>query len=94
MKTILSILLIFLSTGPAFCAPNWVEGANDNVKYYDVSETQKYIQMLEDNYFKKYTVRISPTESISTAPMNAWNEEVIIPSFEYIIAHPAKYVNH
>ena len=93
MKTILSILLIFLSTGPAFCAPNWIEGANDNVKYYDVSETQKYIQMLEDNYYKKYLVEISPTEAVINAPLNAWKEEVIIPSFEYIIAHPAKYAN-
>ena len=94
MKTILAILLIFLSTVPAFCAPNWVEGANDNVKYYDDSDTQKYIQMLEDNYYKKYLVEISPTEAVINAPLNAWNKEVVIPSLKYIIEHPAKYVNN
>ena len=55
MKTILSILLIFLSTTPVFCAPNWVEGANDNVKYYDVSGLQAYSKQLKENYFKKST---------------------------------------
>ena len=92
MKTILSILLIFLSAGPAFCAPNF--DPNNKAHFYDVSETQKYIQMLEDNYYKKYLVEISPTEAVINAPLNAWNKEVVIPSLKYIIEHPAKYVNN
>ena len=94
MKKFFITLLILLCAAPAFCAPNWKEGANDNVRYYDDSDTQEYIQMLEDNFYKKYTVEISPTEAISTAPLNAYTKEVIIPSYEYMIKHPPKYVNN
>lgn len=94
MKKFFITLLILLCTAPAFCAPNWKEGANDNVKYYDISDLQAYAQKLKDDFYKKYTIEISPTEAISTAPLNAYNNEVEIPIFEYLIEHPEyKYVN-
>ena len=89
----ITLSVLFLAT-PAFCAPGWKEGANDNVKFYDDSDLQNYIQMLEDNFHNKYTVVISPTESVDTSPMNAYAKEVIIPSYKYMIEHPPKYVNN
>lgn len=91
MKTFIISLLIFLCATPAFCAPNWKEGANDNVKYYDVSGLQAYSKQLKDNYYKKYLVEISPTEAVINAPLNSWNNEVEVPIFQYIIDYPVKY---
>ncbi len=88
----ITLSILFLAT-PAFCAPGWKEGANDNVKFYDVSEFQAYANQLEKNFHDKYTVVISPTESVDTSPLNAWNSEVEVPLFQYIIDHPPKYVN-
>lgn len=88
----ITLSILFLAT-PAFCAPGWKEGANDNVKFYDDSEFQAYARKLEENYYKKYFVKISPTESVDTSPLNAWNSEVEVPIFQYMIEHPTKYVN-
>ena len=92
MKKFFITLLILLCAAPAFCAPNF--DPNNKAHYYDVSDLQAYAQKLKDNFYKKYTIEISPTEAISTAPLNAYNNEVEIPIFEYMIKHPEyKYVN-
>lgn len=93
MKTFfITLSILFLAT-PAFCAPGWKEGANDNVKFYDDSEFQAYARKLKEDFHNKYTVVISPTESVDTSPLNAYTKEVEIPIFQYMIEHPTKYVN-
>ena len=94
MKTFIISLLIFVCATPAFCAPNWREGANDNVKYYDTSDLQVYAQQLKENFYKKYTVEVSPTEAYSTAPMGAYDSEVEVPIFQYMIDHPRVHANN
>lgn len=92
MKTIIISLLILICATPAFCAPNF--DVNNKAHFYDDSETQQHIQKLEDNFYKKYLVEVSPNEAVINAPTNAWNNEVVVPMYQYIIEHPAKYIKN
>ena len=89
-KLIITFLFLSIAT-PVFSAPGF--DPNNKAHFYDDSETQAYIQMLEDNYYKKYLVEVSPTEAVINVPTNAWNNEVEVPIFEYMAKHPAKYLN-
>ena len=91
MKKFIILFLILIIASPVYSVPNWTEGANDNVKFYDDSEYQEYARQLKEKFHKKYVIKISPTESRYTAPMNAYEREVISPSIIYGIQHPPKY---
>ena len=51
MKKFFITLLILLCTAPAFCAPNWKEGINDNIQPYDISEEQNLAKELRKNFY-------------------------------------------
>ena len=89
-KFIITFLFLIIAT-PAFSAPNF--DSSNKAHYYDISDLQSYAQQLKDNYYKKYLVEVSPTEAVINAPINAWNNEVEVPIFEYMAKHPAKYLN-
>ena len=91
MKKFIILFLILIIASPVYSVPNWTEGANDNVKFYDDSEYQEYARQLKEKFHKKYTIQVSPTHSIDTSPMGAYEREVISPLFEYGLTHPAKY---
>ena len=91
MKKFIILFLIMIFASPVYSVPNWTEGANDNVKFYDDSEYHEYARQLKEKFNKKYTVQISSTHSRYIGPMNGYQKEVISPLFEYGLTHPAKY---
>ena len=92
MKTFLILLLIFVCVTPVFAVPGF--DPNNKARLYDVSDLQEYATQLRENFHKKYTVIVSPSESYSTAPMGAYYSEVEVPIFQYMIDHPEyKYID-
>ena len=77
MKNILiAISLVFLFSNCAFSAPNY--DPNYKTVVYDVADDFALRRKLIDDYHKKYpTIQIAPNHYIDTAPMGAYQREVI-----------------
>ena len=89
MKKFIILFLILIFASPVYSIPSY--DPNNKAEIYDDSEVQEYGRQLEEKFHKKYTIQVSPTHSIDTSPMGAYEREVISPLFEYGLTHPAKY---
>lgn len=88
-KQFIILFLILIIASPVYSIPSY--DPNNKAEIYDDSEYQEYARQLKEKFHKKYVIKISPTESRYTAPMNAYEREVISPSIIYGIQHPPKY---
>ena len=91
-KLVLFLFLIFLST-PALAVPGYDSNKNYGDYRYETADSTAYIQQLEANYHKKYSTPIKTwidedggecSESNSTAPMGAYEREVLSPYYQYL----------
>ena len=72
---ILSILIIFISASGAFAMPdNLYNEKNQKPIVYDVTYNVNLRNKLEDDYHKKYTVKVDDNHYIDTAPMDAYEK--------------------
>ena len=89
MKKFIILFLILIFASPVYSIPSY--DPNNKAEIYDDSEYQEYARQLKEKFHKKYTIQVSPTHSIDTSPMGAYEREVISPLFEYRSTHPPKY---
>lgn len=88
MKQIFVLALIaVLSANIALAAPNY--DPNFKGHTYDNSYNIALRNKLEDEYHKKYTVKIDDTHYLDTSPLGAYGREVLKPFYEQQInPHP------
>lgn len=88
MKRILiTSLAIFLTANISFCAPNY--DPNFKGHTYDNSYNIALRNKLEDEYHKKYTVKIDDTHYLDKSPEGAYGREVLKPFYaQQINPHP------
>lgn len=79
MRNILLLMsFIFIFTLPVFAMPGYNPNNNEPI-VYDTSYNIALKKKLKDDYHKKYIKEISPNEFVSTAPLDAYYWEVIVP---------------
>ncbi len=74
----LFLILFFMSSSSVLAMPDYDK--NDNTPIiYDVTYNVNLRNKLEDDYHKKYTVKVDDNHYLDTAPMDAYEKEVVIP---------------
>ena len=76
-RFLLVLFLFFMTSSVCFSAPNY----DPNLKpiVYDVSYNVALRNKLEDDFHKKYTVKIDEHKYVDTSPMGAYAREVLEP---------------
>lgn len=89
MKNFLILVLLCSICLPVYSATS--DNSNNSGWYiYDDSECQNYARKLNEEYDKKYIKQVGPHEYVDTAPMNAYESEVLIPYLDFRSTHQPK----
>ena len=83
----ITVLIVLFTANAVFAAPNY--DPNKKWTTYDNSYNIALRNRLEDEYHKKYTVKIDDTHYLDTSPIGAYGREVLKPFYEQQInPHP------
>ena len=83
MKRLLVILCLLVFALPSFATGDYYEGCNDNITYTPNNGVHDYYTKLKKQYREKY-------DKDNSYPVNSYDQEVIVPLLDYMIANPVK----
>lgn len=76
---ILLAFIFFMTSSNAFAVPDNIQVGEPTFTVYDSSYNIALRNKLEDDYHKKYTVKIDENHYVDTSPMGAYGREVLRP---------------
>ena len=78
-RFLLALFLFFMTSSVCFSVPDTIQKGEPTFVIYDVSYNVALRNKLEDDFHKKYTVKIDEHKYVDTSPMGAYAREVIEP---------------
>ena len=76
---ILIAFIFFMTSSNAFAVPDNIQVGEPTFTVYDASYNIALRKKLEDNFHKKYTVKVDENHYVDTSPMGAYYNEVQVP---------------